>query len=123
MFVIRGTASVNARIASRELDVMFERLAVKFLKEKYGEPRFPFDTEDLKTFIEQHVEDLDQYADLTKYGPSVEGVTEFFPGIGRLKVAISERLQNNENRLRMTLSHEHGHVHLHAYLFDQRVGR
>ena len=50
-------------------------------------------------------------------------MTEFFPGIGRLKVAISERLQNNENRLRMTLSHEHGHVHLHAYLFDQRVGR
>jgi hypothetical protein len=73
MFVIRGTASVNARIASRELDVMFERLAVKLLKEKYGEPRFPFDTEDLKTFIEQHVEDLDQYADLTNTGQASKG--------------------------------------------------
>ena len=34
---------------------MFERLAVAFLKGKYGEAEFPFDTEDLKTFIEEHV--------------------------------------------------------------------
>lgn len=104
----------------RELDRTFERLAVAFLKEKHGEARFPFETEDLKTFIEGQVHSLDQYADLSVYGPGVEGVTVFRPGIGRPKVAISSALQNNENRLRMTLSHEHGHVYLHAYLFELR---
>lgn len=104
----------------RELDATFERLAVAFLKDKYGDVSFPFQTEDLKTFVEGTVNDLDQYADLSVYGPGVEGVTEFRPGKGKPNVAISEALQNNENRFRMTLSHEHGHVHLHGYLFDLR---
>jgi len=102
----------------RELDREFECLALGFLKGKYGEPQFPFETEDLKTFIEEHVHSLDQYADLTRFGAGVEGVTVFRPGIGKPKVAISNALQNNENRLRMTLAHEYGHVHLHAYLFE-----
>ena len=104
---------------ARELDIMFEQVAVAFLRKKYGKSEFPFSTEDLKTFIEAHVEDLDQYADLTKYGAGVEGLTEFVPG-GKPKVAISAHLQRNENRQRTTLAHEFGHVHLHAYLFEMK---
>jgi hypothetical protein len=103
----------------RELDIMFEQLAVTFLRTKYDKVEFPFSTEDLKTFIEGYVDDLDQFADLTKYGAGVEGVTEFVPG-GKPKVAISEHLQKNENRQRTTLAHEFGHVHLHAYLFEMK---
>ncbi len=62
-----------------ELDREFERLAANFLKAKHGEVRFPFETEDLKTFIEEHVESLDQFADLSRFGVRVEGVTEFRP--------------------------------------------
>jgi hypothetical protein len=72
----------------RELDAMFEQLAVEFLRRKHGKVEFPFGTEDLKVFIEQHVDDLDQYADLSRYGPGVEGVTEFRPGKGKPKVAV-----------------------------------
>ena len=104
---------------ARELDALFERLAVSFLKKKHGEPRFPFQTEDLKTFIEADVEDLDQYADLSIYGPGVEGLTEFKPG-AKPKVAVASHLQSNENRLRTTLAHEYGHVHLHGYLFEMK---
>lgn len=104
----------------RELDRMFEQLATSFLNAKHGEVKFPFDTEDLKTFIEGHVKSLDQYADLSRFGPLVEGVTVFRPGKGKPEVAVASFLQNNENRLRMTLAHEYGHVHLHAYLFDMK---
>jgi hypothetical protein len=104
----------------KELDLMFERLIVKFLNDKYGEAAFPLKTEDLKTFVEGVVNDLDQFADLTKFGNTVEGVTEFRPGMGTPNVGISEKLQSNENRFRMTLSHEHGHVALHAFLFEMR---
>jgi IrrE N-terminal-like domain len=102
-----------------ELDATFERLTVSFLKSKYGKAEFPFQTEDIKTFVERDVSDLDQYADLSPFGAGVEGVTEFTPG-GKPKVLISEHLQaaNQENRLRTTLTHEYGHVHLHRYLFD-----
>lgn len=104
---------------AKELDAIFERLAVKFLTDKYGKVEFPFQTEDLKTFIEEHVESLDQYADLSIYGAGVEGVTEFQPG-RKPKVAIAEVLQKIENRQRTTLAHEFGHVHLHSYLFEMR---
>lgn len=104
---------------ARELDTVFEQLAVAFLRKKYGTVEFPFKTEDLKSFIEGHVQDLDQYADLSIYGTGVEGLTEFVPG-GRPKVAISQRLQSIENRQRSTLGHEFGHVHLHAYLFEMK---
>jgi len=102
----------------RELDRMFEHQATAFLVAKYGEAVFPFRTEDLKTFIEEHVDTLDQYADLSCFGSQVEGVTVFRPGRGKPDVAVAAFLQNNENRLRMTLAHEYGHVQLHAYLFD-----
>jgi len=104
----------------RELDRMFEHLATAFLQSKHGKAEFPFGTEDLKTFIEDHVDSLDQYADLSRFGPLVEGVTIFRPGKGKPEVGVAAFLQNNENRLRMTLAHEFGHVHLHAYLFDMK---
>lgn len=100
----------------RELDSMFEKIVVDFLKKKHGKAEFPIDTEELKTMIEGHVTDLDQFADLSCYGLGVEGLTEFPPG-ERPRVAISETLHRNENRLRTTLTHEFGHVQLHAYLF------
>lgn len=101
-----------------ELDRMFEHLTSSFLNAKYGCVEYPFGTEDLKTFIEEHVDSLDQYADLTRFGDLVEGVTVFRPGKGKPHVAVAAFLQNTESRLRMTLAHEFGHVHLHAYLFD-----
>ena len=88
----------------RELDRMFEQQATAFLKAKYGEVKFPFETEDVKTFIEEHVSSLDQYADLSRFGSLVEGVTVFRPGKGKPEVAVAAFLQNNENRLRMTLA-------------------
>lgn len=81
-----------------------------------GRSLFPISTDDLATLIEQDVTDLDQYADLSRYGDGVEGMSEF-PRAGKPKVAISEKVHRYENRLRTTLTHEYGHVRLHAYLF------
>jgi hypothetical protein len=102
-----------------ELDVMFERLVVGFLKEKYQDARFPIVTEDLKTLIERDVSDLEQYADLSRYGPGVEGAT-VFESKGKPKVFVTAELSEDdrrENRLRTTLTHEYGHVKLHTCLF------
>ncbi len=63
-----------------ELDRECESVITGFLKDLYGEVRYPVDTEDLKKLIERDAEDLDVYADLSIYGPDVEGVTEFKPG-------------------------------------------
>jgi hypothetical protein len=105
-----------------ELDTMFEKIVVDFLKKKHGKAEFPFQTEDITTLIERDVTDLDQYADLTRYGEGVEGVTEFAPA-GKPKVAISNDVHRYENRLRTTLTHEYGHVVLHSYLFADAVRR
>jgi len=95
---------------------MFEKIVADYLKKKYGKAEFPFKTDDITTLIERDVSDLDQYADLSKYGPKVEGVTEFFRA-GKPKVLIAETIHRYENRLRTTLTHEYGHVKLHSYLF------
>ncbi len=104
-----------------ELENMFERIVTEYLKKKYGKAEFPFKTDDITTLIERDVSDLDQYADLSKYGPGVEGVTEFFRS-GKPRVLIAEEVHRHENRLRTTLTHEFGHVKLHGYLFatDER---
>ena len=102
-----------------ELDVMFERLVIGFLKEKYADVRFPISTEDLKTLIERDVSDLEQYADLSRFGPGVEGAT-VFEGKAKPMVFVTAELSEDdrrENRLRTTLTHEYGHVKLHAYLY------
>jgi hypothetical protein len=96
----------------KELDVMFERIVVEFLKGKKGKAEFPITTEDVTVLIERDTEDLDLYADLSAYGQGVEGVTEFAPG-RKPRVRISASLgtsETQENRLRTTLTHEYGHV-------------
>ncbi len=73
-----------------------------------------------RQLIERDAEDLDVYADLSIYGPDVEGVTEFKPG-RKPAVKIASVLtedERRENRLRTTLTHEWGHVHFHAYLWE-----
>jgi Zn-dependent peptidase ImmA (M78 family) len=99
-----------------ELEDKFERIVVDFLKTKYGKAEFPFRTDDITTLIERDVTDLDQFADLSKYGTAVEGVTEFRRS-SKPKVLISNTVHRYENRLRTTLTHEYGHVILHGDLF------
>ncbi len=102
-----------------ELDRECEQLVCAFLKQKYGEIRFPIPTDALDVLIEQDAQDLDKYADLSAEGDDVEGVTQFVPGQKPL-VKIAARLSENpslENRLRTTLAHEWGHVKFHAPLW------
>ncbi|MCB1921032.1 MAG: ImmA/IrrE family metallo-endopeptidase [Candidatus Competibacteraceae bacterium] len=103
-----------------ELDRECERIIVRFLESLYGKAQFPVSTEDLKKLIERDAEDLDCYADLSRYGPDVEGLTEFQCGQKPLVQISSELTENDrrENRLRTTLTHEYGHVYFHAYLFE-----
>ena len=103
-----------------ELDRECESLITKFLKELYGEVRYPIVTDDLTKLIERDASDLDIYADLSHYGPEVEGVTEFRRA-EKPRVLIAAYLgtdERRENRLRTTLTHEYGHVHFHGYLWD-----
>jgi hypothetical protein len=102
-----------------ELDRDCEQMVCSFLKQKYGEVKFPVPTDGLEVLIEQDAQDLDRYADLSAEGDDVEGVTEFIPG-QKPRVKISARLSENpryENRLRTTLAHEWGHVKFHAPLW------
>ncbi len=104
-----------------ELDRECEKIICGFLKARHGVADFPVSTDDLASLIEEEAEDLDLYADLSRYGANVEGVTIFVPG-GKPKVQISSSLSEDpsrENRLRTTLTHEFGHVHFHSYLFDR----
>ena len=103
-----------------ELDRECENIIHSFLEEHHGEAKFPVSTDDLTRLIERDSDDLDLYADLTTFGPDVEGVTQFRPG-QRPLVKISALLANDErreNRLRTTLTHEYGHVHFHTYLWE-----
>jgi hypothetical protein len=103
-----------------ELDRECESIIAGFLKDLYGEVRYPVETEDLKTLIERDASDLDIYADLSVYGTEVEGVTEFRAG-RKPAVKIAAPLTEDarrENRLRTTLTHEYGHVRFHGYLFE-----
>lgn len=101
-----------------ELDFECEALVSSFLLEKYDKVSYPLSTDDLTILIEQHTSDLDQYADLTKEGNDVEGMTIFLRD-AKPKVLIDLKLSdhpNRENRRRTTLSHELGHVRFHGFL-------
>lgn len=124
--MVRYIADPTGRFAQRpfwresELDRECEAIATAFLQNLHGRIEYPISTEDLKTLIEEEVQDLDQYADLSEYGSDVEGITVFEPGC-RPKVRIAARLAEDdwrENRLRTTLAHEYGHVRFHGYLFE-----
>ena len=115
-----GRFSQRPHYKPEELDRECENLINTFLKNIYGTARFPVSTDDLTRLIERDTEDLDLYADLSGYGPEVEGLTEFYPG-RKPSVKISSTLaedERRENRLRTTLTHEYGHVHFHAYLWE-----
>ena len=115
-----GRFSQRPHFEPEDLDRECENIIHSFLKEHHGEAKFPVSTDDLTRLIERDSDDLDLYADLTAFGPDVEGVTQFRPGQKPL-VKISALLASDdrrENRLRTTLTHEYGHVHLHAYLWE-----
>jgi hypothetical protein len=114
-----GRLDMRPHFEPIELDRECERIVCAFLKQKYGEVKFPIPTDALDVLIEQDAQDLDRYADLSAEGDDVEGVTEFIPG-QKPRVKISARLTETprlENRLRTTLAHEWGHVKFHAPLW------
>jgi hypothetical protein len=105
------------------LDREFERLISAHLRRRHGSADRKVSTDDLTLLVEEHVDDLDLYADLSAFGLGVEGVTAFRPG-ARPKVLIDTALaeqEKRENRLRTTLAHEFGHVHLHRYIIDLAI--
>ncbi len=120
-----GRFSQRPHYRPEDLDQECEDLINSFLKDCYGVASFPVSTSDLTRLVERDAEDLDLFADLSVYGPDVEGLTEFFPG-RKPRVKIASLLaddERRENRLRTTLTHEYGHVHFHAYLWELETTR
>jgi len=112
-----GRFSQRPHYEPAELDKECERLLSQFFG---GRIPLPIETDDLARLIERDTSDFDPGADLSGYGPDVEGVTEFRPG-RKPRVRIVAELAYDEvrqNRYRTTLTHEYGHVHFHAYLFE-----
>src|ERR1700722_19529443 len=83
-------------------------LVTTFLQKRYSkEPTYPIETDDLFALIETLADDLDWSADLSSFGPSVEGLTQFRPGRKPIvKIARGLTSPNMSNRFRMTLAHE-----------------
>jgi len=106
-----------------EIDAICERLIRQFLRAWHGEVAYPVSTDDLTRLIEQEVDDLDLYADLSGLQDdrsTVEGVTTFIWG-QRPRVRIARDLSlvpEHEVRLRTTLAHELGHVVFHNFVGD-----
>ena len=102
-----------------ELDHECESIITAFLRDLYGEIRFPVKTDDLTKLIEKDTSDFDPYADLSSLGADVQGVTEFYakrkPAV---KIATDLNDGKHDNRFRTTMTHEYGHVYFHAYLWD-----
>lgn len=104
----------------QEMEAQCERLIVDHLTKRHGEVAFPVTTDDLTILIETMVDDLDLFADLSREGQDVEGVTEFFPD-ALPKIRVERTLSMNPrmvNRLRTTLTHELGHVVFHRMMFE-----
>lgn len=102
-----------------EIDDECEQLVSTFLHEQRGEVSYPITTDELRVLIEQHVEYLDVFADLSDEGPAVQGVTYFRPGERPIVKASRDLGEEGwrENRLRTTLAHEFGHVRFHSFLW------
>lgn len=101
-----------------ELDSECESIISAFLLKNHGKVEYPVSTDDITKLIESEASDLDLYADLSKEGHDVEGVTEFWPK-KKPSVKISKNLSENDNqknRLRTTLTHEYGHLKFHGHL-------
>ena len=114
-----GRFSQRPHFEPDELDRECENIVFSFLKENYGEVKFPISTDDLTRLIERESEDLDLYADLTAYGADVEGLTEWCEQRPCVKIsALLAADGYRENRLRTTLTHEYGHVHFHTAIWE-----
>ncbi len=106
-----------------EIDAICEHLIRRFLCAWHGEVAYPVSTDDLTRLIEQEVDDLDLYADLSGLEDdrsTVEGVTTFIWG-QRPRVRIARTLSlapEHEVHLRATLAHELGHVVFHNFVGD-----
>ncbi|MCS6320195.1 MAG: ImmA/IrrE family metallo-endopeptidase [Nitrospira sp.] len=118
-----GRFGMRPHYTEEELDAECEQVISSFMRRLHGDLCYPISTDDLTKLIEEHVDDLDLYANLFAYGEDVEGVTEFLTG-RRPRVKIARYLSEDpryENRLRTTLTHEFGHVCLHAYLWQMQA--
>jgi Zn-dependent peptidase ImmA (M78 family) len=106
----------------RELDILCDKHITDFLLERHeGIIDMPIKTEDLEVLIEQETSDYDPYANLSKEGDGIEGMTVFVPR-QKPRVYISKNLGDHysrENRRRTTIAHELGHVRIHAPLWSQ----
>lgn len=108
-------------IASASIDGKIQSLLVEHLRHKRGGcDKMPASTDEITTLIERSVASLDLYADLSEFGPNIEGITLFSYGC-KPTVLISKTLTeaSNDNRLRSTLGHEYGHVILHNPVFQR----
>lgn len=102
-----------------ELDQACEEILTAFMRQRYGDLVFPIPTDALTKLIEQDAATLDLYADLSREGPDVQGITDFYPGHPPT-VRIAKELSAHpwrEHRLRTTLTHEYGHVKFHNQLW------
>lgn len=123
--MIRDTTGIfqqRPHYEPKEIDNECERIICDFLRTLYGRVKFPVSTDDLTKLIDKYSSDFDQYADLSKYGENVDGLTEFYPK-AKPKISIAERLSDPsyENRLRTTMTHELGHAVFHDYLFKMEL--
>ena len=119
VFDTTGRLRRRPHFEATELDDICEDTVASFLRQRYGEVRYPMLTNDLVVLLESRAQTLDLYADLSDEGVDVEGVTYFRAG-GKPDVAIASILSEErwrENRLRTTLSHELAHVLLHGHLW------
>lgn len=115
-----GRFSQRPHYEPKELDRECEKIICDFLRSCNGQIEFPISTDDLTKLLERDTQDLDLFANLENYGPTVEGLTAFHPG-SKPSVKISVELSadtKRENRLRTTLTHEYGHARFHSYLWD-----
>jgi len=116
-----GRFSVRPHYEPAELDRECEKILSGFCGRQIP---IPIETDRLANLIERDTSDFDPGADLSAYGPDVEGVTEFLPP-RKPKVRIVAELAYDDvrqNRYRTTLTHEYGHVHFHAHLFAEPRG-
>lgn len=106
-----------------EIDNECATIMCDFLRKLYGKVCFPVSTDDLTKLVEKNSSSFDQYADLSEYGPDVDGLTEFYPK-GLPKVSVAARLSESstyENRFRTTMTHELFHAIFHDYLYKMEL--
>lgn len=120
---ITGKFKQRPHYEPRELDMECEKIICDFLRSLYGKVSFPILTDDLTKLIDKYSSAFDQYADLSEYGPNVDGLTEFYPK-GKPKISVATRLSESssyENRFRTTMTHELFHAIFHDYLYKMEL--